>query len=229
MKKLLFGCLVVLVVGAIGLSVAGYFAYRAARPALESAGEYVRGLTRLTALSEIDADIANVEPYDPPANGELTPEQVERFARVQTHVRDTLGARVGEIEAKYRGLDVDQAAAASASFGDALRALSELGQVVVDARRAQVDGLNREGFSQAEYTWVRTSVFQAAGYELAGGLDLGQVGDLVREGAGQAGFSMPEGRMPSVSLPDVPDRNRELVGPLADRLQDWLPLAFFGI
>ena len=41
MKKLLTGCLIVLVIAMIGFGVAGYYAYRFARPMIESAGDYV--------------------------------------------------------------------------------------------------------------------------------------------------------------------------------------------
>ena len=33
----------------------------------------------------------------------------------------------------------------------------------MQARRYQVDALNQEQFSQAEYCWVRDRIFQAAG------------------------------------------------------------------
>ena len=230
MKRFIIGgCLIALVIGAIGAGVAGCFVYRAARPVLDDAGEYVRGLTALRALGEIDVDIASVEPYDPPASGELRPDQVDRFARVQSRLREALGARVDQIEATYRGLSHMQPDAGTESFASAVRALREVAQAVVEARRVQVDGLNREGFSQAEYEWVRTRVFQAAGHELAGGLDLGRVGRLAREGMGPVGLTIPDAQGRPVPSPTVPARNRELVRPLASQLHEWLPLAFFGL
>ncbi|MGE0043519.1 MAG: hypothetical protein AB7H88_19605 [Vicinamibacterales bacterium] len=229
MKKLLGGCLVAGLLLGAGLAVAGYFAYRAARPTLDSARAYLAGLSGLGDLSAVEAELTRTEAYAPPATGELTADQVARFVRVQQHVRDALGARMDEIEAKYRNLKLNRDDAQAASVADALRALGEVSRVVVDGRRFQVEALNRERFSRTEYEWVRARVYQAAGHELAGGLDLGQVERLARGGLADAGVAVPDVRLPSVPLPEVPARNRELVRPVADRLGEWLPLAFFGL
>ncbi|MGE3274991.1 MAG: hypothetical protein AB7O67_07750 [Vicinamibacterales bacterium] len=229
MKKLFAGCLVVAALLGAGLAVAGYFAWRAARPALEGARAYLDSLSSFTELPELEARVARTDPYEPPATGELSPQQVERFARVQAKVRSTLGARVDEIEAKYQHLKLNRREGEIPPLRDAISALGELGRVILDGRRAQVDALNAEGFSRAEYEWVRLRVFQAAGYELAGGLDLASLSSRVRDGLDGAGFEAPDVRLPNVTLPDVPEQNRRLVRPLASEVGTWLPMAFFGL
>ena len=52
MKKVLFGCLIVLVIAMIGFGVAGYYAYRWAQPMIESAGDYVERARQMARLGD---------------------------------------------------------------------------------------------------------------------------------------------------------------------------------
>ena len=101
--------------------------------------------------------------------------------------------------------------------------LRDLAGVFLDARRFQVDALNKESFSQQEYSWVRARVFEAAGMEAASMVDLSQLEQAVRDGTG-SDFKTPE--MPKV---EIPEKNRELVKPFLNRMDEWIPLAFFGL
>ena len=101
MKKLLIGCLIIVLIGAVGAAIAAYFAYRAASPYFQQATNYV---SALKALPELDERLAIETAFEGPASGELTAGQVERFARVQQRVRNGLGARVGEIDQGDRPL-----------------------------------------------------------------------------------------------------------------------------
>ena len=69
MKKFLAGCLIVLVIAVIGLSVVGFYAYRWAGPMIESTANY---LDRARELSRLADRITNKSPYVPPEKGELT-------------------------------------------------------------------------------------------------------------------------------------------------------------
>src|SRR5688572_23422436 len=86
-KKVLVGCLIVLVIAMIGFGVAGYYAYRWAQPMIQSTGDYLERAREMTRLGE---RVQNRSSYTPPANGELTTAQVDRFLAVQTRVRDEL-------------------------------------------------------------------------------------------------------------------------------------------
>ncbi len=221
MKKLLGGCLVVAVLGAIAVAVGGFFLYRAASPVLDNARGY---LQQMRALDELEKQIANTAPHAPPESGELTEAQVARFARVQDTVRTALGQRFEAIEAKYEHLKGDAGNRPPPSVSEVLGALSELANVFVEARRYQVDALNQEGFSQAEYSWVRDRVFRAAGMEVTSMVDLDKLERAVRDGTGIESIGAPR-----VPAPDVPERNRALVKPHLDKMDRWIPLAFFGL
>lgn len=218
-KKLLSGCLIVAVLGVIGLGVAGYFAYRAASPYIQQGREYVEAAK---TLPELDARVESRETFTAPPSGELTASQVERFARVQRHLRTALGTRVGEIEKKYESLK--GSSGQQPSPGELFSALREFIGLFVEARRYQVDALNKERFSQSEYDWVRARVYAAAGVQLSSAFDLRQIEEMVRTGGARAGMDTR-----TVDLPEVPARNRALVKPYMNDVSQWLPLAFFGL
>lgn len=215
MKKLLIGCLIIVLIGAVGAAIAAYFAYRAASPYIQQATNYV---SALKALPELDERLAIETAFEGPASGELTAGQVERFARVQQRVRNGLGARVGEIDRKHQRLR-----ASEPSPAEALSLLSDMVGLFVDARGLQVDALNAEKFSQSEYDWVRQRVFAAAGLEIPADFDLRKIEAMVRSGQSQVGLS------PTFEIQDVPEQNRELVRRHLADMDKWMPLAFFGL
>jgi hypothetical protein len=220
MKKLLVGCLVIVVLGAIVVGVGSYMLYRAASPLIEDARSYLEGMAQ---LSELDRQIVNRSPHTPPASGELTEAQVQRFVRVQQHVRSALGQRMKEIEERYQHLK-DGSGSNDVPFTELLSSLREITGVYLDARRYQVEALNKENFSQDEYSWVRDRMFQAAGMEIGSRIDLEKLQDAIRNGTGIDAI-----RADRVPLPDVPMKNRELVKPYVEQMDDWLPLVFFGL
>lgn len=221
MKKLLVGCLVILVLGTILLGVGGYFAYRAARPIVQNARDY---FDRFSQLGELEKQIANQTPFTAPENGELTKEQVDRFARVQQHVRGALGQRFNEIDAKYNTMKAEADGTEQSSVREALSALGELGGLLIDARRAQVNALNQERFSSAEYSWVRARVYQAAGVEATSGFDFQKMAEAARKGTGIDSIEVPK-----TPVVNVPAKNRALVKPHLEQMDEWLPLLFFGL
>lgn len=221
LKKLLAGCLVLLLAGAVAATIGGYLLYRAATPYVEQARAT---LQELSELGELDRQITNTEPHNPPASGELTAQQVERFVKVQEHVRGALGERMRAFEEKYRHLNDDNHPEASPSLSEVLGGLRELGSLLVEARRYHVDALNQTGFSQEEYSWVRARVLQAAGVEVSQMIDLSHLEEVIRDSGGRADAALD--RLPRM---DIPPRNRELVKPLVGRMEQWLPLAFFGL
>ena len=220
MKKLLVGCLIVLVLGAIVVGVGSYFLYRAASPLIEDARSYVQGMSQ---LSEIDRQLENRASYTPPTSSELTDAQVQRFVRVQQHMRTQLGQRMKEIEDKYSYLR-NSNPNAQVAFTELLGSLREITGVYVDARRYQVEALNKEQFSQDEYSWVRDRMFEAAGMEIGSRIDLEKLQEAIRNGTGFEGI-----RADQLPQPNVPAKNRELVKPYVGQMDEWLPLVFFGL
>jgi hypothetical protein len=220
-KKLLIGCLVILVLGGILFAVGGYFLYRAATPAFQTARDYFDWASQL-GLQE--KQIVNKTPYTAPQNGELSEEQVDRFARVQQSVRSTLGHRFDEIEAKYKTLKAEADGTEEPPVRELFGALREMAAVLMDARRAQVNALNQERFSSAEYSWVRSRVYQAAGVEAASAIDFEKLAEAARRGTGIESIDVPK-----TPVVEVPARNRALVKPYLKQMNAWLPLLFFGL
>lgn len=224
MKKLLAGCLVGVVLMGIAGVVAAVYLWRAASPLVRGATDFAERVQRLSSLPEIERGVALTAAFAPPPSGELTAAQVERFVQVQTAVRTALGSKFDALAAKYREMAPSGTKDAPVpSPTQVLGALSEIPAVYLDAYREQVQAMNAAKFSRAEFRWVRFRVYQAAGLDAAR-YDAADLERAIRAAAAQAQVPVSE-----VSLPDAPAANRALVKPYADRLGEWLPLAFFGL
>jgi hypothetical protein len=219
MKKFLAWILGIVTVGVVVLAAAGYFAYRAARPALETARAYVAGFGQ--QLDDLEKQVLNQQPFSAPGNGELTKDQVERFTRVQQSVRAALGDRIREIETKYRRLEVTADGPTLPNVSDFVAAVSDLSEVLVDARRAQVEALNHEKFSSAEYDWVRQQFYQAAGVNSVN-RRLGELQKMINA-------STERVLVAETTVVKSAPANRELVKPYQRFVDDWLQLLFFGV
>lgn len=221
MKKLLAGCLIVLVIALIGFGVAGYYAYRIARPMIDNAGGY---LARAREMSQLGDRINNKKPFVAPDNGELTDAQIERFLAVQTKVRIQLGAQWDELEKKSAEIRKKTEGNQQLSFSEVSGIFSDLANLYIDARRAQVTALNTQKFSEGEYEWVRRRVWEAAGMNVASGMDMSKIEDLARETAQKNNT-----RIPDIPTADVPQKNIERVRPHLTQLKEWIPLAVMGL
>lgn len=222
MKKIAIGCVIVLAIAVVGLGVAGFYAYRWAQPMIQSTGDY---LDRAREMARLGDRVQNKSDYAAPASGELSPTQVDRFLAVQTRVRDELGARWKEIETKAAEIQAKtKDGQRELTFAEFTSVLSDLAGIYTDARRVQVDALNVHKFSDDEYAWVRNRVYEAAGMEIASGIDLSRIQELARETAAQNNVTLPE-----VSKPDVPDANIKLVRPHLSKLKESFALALLGL
>lgn len=221
MKKFAIGCLIVLglllVVGGVGL----YFAYdRLIKPGMEMAG----GIKEMARLGEIEKQVRNTSAFAAPDNGELTQEMVDRYLKVQQQVQSKLGPRMDQLKAKYDQLDRTLSGEKrQASFREAASALKDLAGILIDAKQAQVDGLNKAAFSLKEYEWVREQVYAALGMA-AVGFDVKKIAAEAKSGNVEV-LSRSE-REP---VGEVPERNKALVAPHEKQLKDWAALAFFGL
>ena len=223
MKKLLAGCLVIAVIGVVGFGVAIYWGYRAAKPMIQSAGEYVQRARELGAIGD---RVQNRTPFTPPASGELTAPQVDRFLAVQSRVRLVLGDRWSELTAKSEALKQRAEAnrGADLSLAEVVGVFSNFTSIYMDARKAQVDALNVQKFSEDEYAWVRRRIYEAAGVQLAGGLDISAIEKMAKAGGVEGRVQMRE-----IPTPDVPQLNLDLVKPHTQKLKELVPLAFLGL
>ena len=222
-KKVVFGCLGSVVVLGIVVSVLLYVFLL--RPLLEISGD-IRDVAK---IPEMNAEILNRDPFTPPEDGVLTESQIDRFARVQTAMRNDLGPVYEELRkrsATVRSLlaDMDDEKASDVSFREALDMLRGLGKVLPEAKRAQIRALNQEGFSHAEYRWVRESFYYALDEESAGIY----VEDLASEVMEKKESFDPD-RIPRPEVGPVPEANARTAAAFADSLDSWRPFLVFGL
>jgi hypothetical protein len=217
MKKLVLGCLGVLVVLLIAGAVGSYFVYQKAKSTLST---YSTSVTQFQEIPKVEAQVANKSSFDPPQSGELSEDQVTRLVAVQQAIKDRLGTRAKELDAKYSALE--KANGGNASFSDAMGALKDLGGLVLEAKKVQVEALNAQHFSIAEYDWTRRAAYTAAGVPLSAGFD--EIVKNVQKGTAPTEKAMLQGM-----AGDVPEKNKQLVAPHVSLLRDNAALAFFGL
>jgi hypothetical protein len=214
MKKFVLGCSIVVVLLAIvGGGAAYYFVYRPLR-------SMAAGVMQFKEVPDIERRVQNKAPFTPPANGELTQADVDRFMKVQEQLHTRLGARVDELDKKYKALD--KANGGHPSVTEALGAFGDLGSLIVEAKRAQVDALNANRFSLEQYDWTRKAIYAAAGAPMS--FDFSQV---VKKAA--SGQTPDSNAMQAAAFGDVPEHNKELVAPHLEKLRERAGLAFFGL
>ena len=215
MKKLAIGCAVLLVLGMVGAAGASYVAYRKVSSA-------VAGFAELGSLPEIERSIQDQRPFTPPAAGEPSGEQIGRLLEVQQAVRTRLGAKADEIEHRYRRL-LAKDSATVVDLPELVSAYRDLAVAYVDAKRAQVDALNRAGLSLEEYRWTRSRAYAALGMSLMD-IDVSQLIEDVQAGRQPAA---PAYRLTAASTgsPGL----QKLVEPHRKALEDNVGLAFFGL
>lgn len=215
MKKLVLGCFgVTLIVAAVGGALGYVYVVRPAR-------EYLTALRQLASLSELETQVRNQDPFEPPASGELSADLVERFASVRRSVEAALGGELARLEERYAALEAAAASSGRLGIQDLLDASRDVAEIVGEAKRAQIAALNEAGLSLAEYEWVERQMYEAAGL-LVSSLDFKAVQAALTSGADGVDLKR-------VEPGPVPDRNRELVEPYLDRLKAWLPLAWLGL
>jgi hypothetical protein len=215
-KKLLIGCAVVVGLCMVGGAVGSYFLYHKVKSA-------VGGFTQLAKVPEIERSVRNQSPYQPPASGELTKEQVERYYRVQQAIRASLGARGTQMQEKYKSLLAKKEATAI-DAPQLFAAYSDLASGYVDAKRVQVQALNDAGISMGEYRWIRTQTYAALGFPM---MDM-DFAKMVEDA--KAGRKTAPPPLPALTVgPAGPKVNQDLVKSHQKDFEDYAALAFFGL
>lgn len=178
MGKFLAGCLVVLVLVVVAGAGVGYFMFL--KPGMDFAGDVVKFGQE---FQEINQRLEDRSDFNPPSDGRLDEERFQRFLAAQRQMRQRLAARLGELEEKYETIQAElDAADAEPSIRQMAGAYRDLGDLLLEAKRAQVDAINEQGFSLEEYTWVRNRVYRAIGQSVA----VAGIGEEGNAGAGQS-------------------------------------------
>lgn len=216
-KKIVLGCLGV---GVLVIVVGGYFVYTLLiKPVTES-------MNVLKDIHEANVRIVDRTHYQPPATGEMTEEQVERFVAVQSAIRQGLEDRFAEFQQKYEELGEDWEDR-DPSVREIMGAWGDIVKLYRDAKRIQVGALNSEDFSLEEYRFVQRSFYDALGYELFA-FNVDQVAKAASEG--DFDFDLEEFEEERKRYYDeVPEKNRELVAPYTESADIWIIFAWWGL
>ena len=211
-NRWLLGCLGVIAVVVIAVGVAAW--WFVLRP-LQQAAAVVEEVGR---IQELDQRVTNRAPFTPPDDAELSEAQVERYVAVLHTVRDDLERDLQTLQQRYE--DLDGRAPELMDIPRLASAYLDLFRLLVQAKEAQVAALNAQGFSVAEYQWVRSQVLAAIGLPGAG-YDLSGFAQAFADGRDPTAAQAP--------VPAVPPGNRALVEAYAEDLDEVAFLALLGL
>ena len=160
MKKGLIGCLVVgLLVIVVGGGAAYWFVLR---PMWSAGSAMVDNAKDLAATAQADQAINNKSSFTAPADGRLTPAQVQSLVAVQTAMQAALGTDLDTLKAKYDAIEAERKAKGKdLNLQDAMGAYSDFSGFILKAKQAQVAALNQQNMSLEEYNWVRGQAYAA--------------------------------------------------------------------
>jgi hypothetical protein len=165
MNKTLGGCLAVALVAVVGGAIAGWFIV--VKPLWQAGSELVESGKQWAQVAEMDASVSNAAPYTPPAQDRLDGDAVARFIAVQLAIEQALGGNWQALEQKYEALDQRvKAEGRNPTMSELFGAYNDLSGIILAAKRAQVDALNAQGMSLAEYRYLRMQGYMAAGLAL---------------------------------------------------------------
>jgi hypothetical protein len=216
MKKLAIGCAVLFVILVAGGAGASYFVYR-------KVSSTVSGFAELRKVPELERAVRNRSAFTPPASGEISRDQLQRYLAVQQRVAQELGERRAKMERTYAEYLEHTDQATIASLPQLVSAYRDLATAYMAAKRVQVDALNGAGFSLSEYRWIRTQAYAALGMPMPD-QDVLQIIDEVRQG--QALAKPVAVRAASAAAPAA---TRALLEPHRKVIEHYAPLAFFGL
>lgn len=149
-KKVLAGCLVVVLVALVGAALAWWFILRP----MWNAG--VEGAKEWVSAIDLGDDITNQSPYEPPADGRMSQAQVDAFIRVRKRIAADMGPDLARLARQAGDAANDRASGDTPpSLADLGNAYGELSDTVKKLRAAQAAGVNETGLSREEYAWIR--------------------------------------------------------------------------
>lgn len=160
MKKALVGCLIVgLLLVVVG---GGAFYWFVVRPVGSAVSSMASNAKDLAATAQAEQAINNKSPFTAPADGLLTPAQVQSLVAVQSAMQAAIGSDLDTLKAKYEAIDAERKAKGrDANVQEVMGAYSDFSGFILKAKQAQVAALNQQNMSLEEYTWVRSQAYSA--------------------------------------------------------------------
>jgi hypothetical protein len=159
MKKGLLGCLLVGVVLILAGTGAAY--WFVLRPMLGEGTQLAEAPRDWAGVIESEQAIRNQSPFAAPSEPRLTQEQVNRFVAVNSNLLLRLGVEFETLQRAYETAAAAQGAGKAPDVTALVAADPKLGELLARLRQAQVEGLNRQNLSLAEYRWIRDQVYTA--------------------------------------------------------------------
>jgi len=128
-----------------------------------------------TGTMKVLEEAAEAE-YDPPADGELTEDQVEMYIAVQERAWKIRQVAAKKLEEKTKDAEGEDK---QVGFFDALRSMGDVGDVIT----AELRAAQELGHNPAEYQWVQGKVIEAQMARATAGMreQMAGVGDQVVE------------------------------------------------
>lgn len=217
MKKLAIGCLIAFVVVGVTVVGIGYYGYLKVRSTVTQFAE-------LGQVRDIERGVRVQTAFVVPASGELTAAEVEKFMTVTSRVHDRLGKDLDVFRRNYKSL-AEKKQATVADLPALMSAYRDMAAGWLDAKRAQVDALNDAGLSLQEYRWIRSAAYGALDIPFVD-VDFGRIAEQVRNGANNTNASVLVG---GAFAGKSPPSNVRLVEKYRKQLEDYMPLAAFGL
>lgn len=160
MKKGLIGCLIVgLVIIVFGAGAAYWFVWR---PLAHAGSAVIQNAQDFAKAADVEKSVKNQSPYVIPADGKLTPAQVQSFVAIQEFLSTTMGKDFDTLKQKYDAIEAEHKQdGKDADLSQVMGAYSDMSGLILKARQAQVDGINQQGMSLEEFRWVRQQSYAA--------------------------------------------------------------------
>lgn len=209
MRRFLIGCLVVFAVLFVGGGIAAYvFLWRPAQQVVQTVRQFQQ-------VGELNAQVRDRGDYRPPADDVMSAEQLDRYLAVQRDMRDALEQDYQDLRTRIEAIDAQQ----TPGPRQLLNAYRDIAELILEAKRAQVDALNQHDFSLSEYDWVRTQTVAALGYAGYASFDLQELVNAAEQGEDPVQPAQVE----------VPEANIELVDQHREELEELIGFAFVGL
>ena len=160
MKKVLGGCLLVALLALLVGGAATWWLLL--RPAWNAGSQFIGATAQLAELAQLDARVSNRTTFAPPADGRIPAAGLTRFLAVQQTVKDRVGPALATLDARLRAMPSGIPGSAKApELAQVLGTYGDIFGLVREAKLAQVDALNAQNLSLAEYRWIRGQAYAA--------------------------------------------------------------------
>ena len=209
MRRFLIGCLAVFALLFVGGGIVAYvFLWRPAQQVVQTVRQFQQ-------VDNLNAQVRDRSDYRPPSDDVMTEAQLDRYIAVQRDMRAALEQDYQDLRARIEAIDAQQ----TPGPRQLLNAYRDIAELILEAKRAQVDALNRHDFSLSEYDWVRTQTVAALGYASYASFDLQELVNAAQQGDDPV-------RPAQV---DVSEPNVELVNQHREELEELIGFAFVGL